>query len=194
MKTTGVALVLLLLYTINAAAHKLPGSSDTLDAVLDKEAQRVGLEAVQVGHLLRAIAHGLRDSAQRLEDADSQGDQYFLDKIFNAMKEVVKGAANVVQEVGKGIGNAVDAITFSDTKEPVKKAADILQKLVVKDLSLYAIEDGKLYRDFQQHIAENLFRVAESLIEKGRALCSCNGRAYLDENEAKFVQRVVQAF
>ncbi|KAL1470546.1 hypothetical protein MTO96_024146 [Rhipicephalus appendiculatus] len=69
----------------------------------------------------------------------------------------------------------------------------MLRKIVIKDLSLYGSQDGTAHKDFRQQIADDMSHVAESLINKGQALCSCRGRAHLDENEAKFVQMVVEA-
>ncbi|KAH7962111.1 hypothetical protein HPB52_014502 [Rhipicephalus sanguineus] len=136
-----------------------------------KKRSASGVEAIQVGGVLRAIAHGLRATGQRQQGEESQGQQYFFYRILKAVGELAKGVGNVVQGAAEGIGNAVNALTFSDTKGVVTtKAADILHKLVIKDLSLYASEDDKTYKDFRQHIADDLSHVAESLIKKGEGL------------------------
>ncbi|XP_037285377.1 uncharacterized protein LOC119178287 [Rhipicephalus microplus] len=195
MKPSGAVFCVLLLCTMNAFCHKVPEKYETLDVIVDKEAQRVGLEAVQVGEVLRAIAYGLRTRSQHQEGKENQSQEYFLDKIFKAVGELVKGAGNVVQGVAQGVGAAVGALTFSHTNGAVTtKAADIVREIIVKDLSMYATEDGKVHEDFRQQIAKDLSRVAESLINKGQVLCSGRGRRHLNENEAKFVQMVVEAF
>ncbi|KAH7985234.1 hypothetical protein HPB52_024238 [Rhipicephalus sanguineus] len=108
------------------------GEYETFDVVVDNEARRVGVEAIQVGGVLRAIAHGLRATRHHQQGAESQGEQYFFDKILKAVGELAKGVGNVVQGAAEGIGNAVNALTFSDTKGVVTtKAADILHKLVI---------------------------------------------------------------
>ncbi|KAL1468944.1 hypothetical protein MTO96_041154 [Rhipicephalus appendiculatus] len=147
------------------SSHKLPEVDAALDAVIDKEAERLGVEAVQVGQVLSAISDGLRDTAKGLGGAENQAEQYFFDKIIN-----------VAKAVGKGVEGLATV------------------KLIVKDLSLYALEDGKAHKDFREHVAEDLSRVAESLIKKGELLCSCRGRSQLDDAEAKLVQDVVEAF
>ncbi|KAH7985235.1 hypothetical protein HPB52_024239 [Rhipicephalus sanguineus] len=122
---------------MTASSHKVPEKYETLDVLVNKEAQRVGVEAIQLGGVLRAIEHGLRATAQYQQGAESQGQQYFFDKIFKAKGELVKGIGKVVEGAAKGVSNAVNALTFSDTKGVVTtKAADILRKLVIKDLSL----------------------------------------------------------
>ncbi|KAH8009404.1 hypothetical protein HPB51_016110 [Rhipicephalus microplus] len=122
--------------------------------------------------------------------------QYFFKKIINVVKTVGSGAVDLAKVVGKTVEDTIKAAKsfYSFEETPTTKAADILQKLAVKDLSLYALEDGKAYNDFRHHFAEKLSRVAEPLIKKGEALCSCRGRTQLDEIEAKFVDVVVKAF
>ncbi|KAL1478442.1 hypothetical protein MTO96_035032 [Rhipicephalus appendiculatus] len=182
-------------FSMNLHPTRYRWKPETLDVVVDKEAHRVGVETVQTGEVLRAIADGLRATAQLQDGAESQSQQYFLNKLFGAVGELVKGAGNVVKGVAEGIGNAVGALTFSHANGAVTaNAADILRKIVIKDLSLYGSQDGKAHKDFRQQIADDLSHVAESLIKKGQALCSCRGRAHLDENEAKFVKMVVKTF
>ncbi|XP_037285529.1 uncharacterized protein LOC119178430 [Rhipicephalus microplus] len=195
MKPSGAVLCVLLLCIMSVSSQNVPEKYETLDIIVDKEAQRVGLEAVQVGEVLHAIAHGLRTRAQHQEGAENQSQHYFLDKILKAVGELVKGAGNAVKGVAEGVGNAVGAITFSRASGVVTtEAADILRKIVSKDLSLYATEDGKVHKDFRQQIANDLSRVAESLIHKGQVLCAGRGRTHLNKNEAKFVQMVVELF
>ncbi|KAL3200226.1 hypothetical protein MRX96_043557 [Rhipicephalus microplus] len=148
---------------------RLTEKYESIDVVIDKEANRIGAEAIKVGELLRAIALGLRATQELQEQDESPSQQYFFGKIFKAIGELGKGAATT-------------------------NAANILRKLVVKDLSLYAGEEGKTYKQFRQHFTEELSRVAESLFKKGEALCSCRGQMHLDRNEAKFVQLIVEAF
>ncbi|XP_037501890.2 uncharacterized protein LOC119375942, partial [Rhipicephalus sanguineus] len=126
-----------ILHKLVIGPHLVPEKYETLDVLVNKEAQRVGVEAIQLGGVLRAIEHGLRATAQYQQGAESQGQQYFFDKIFKAKGELVKGIGKVVEGAAKGVSNAVNALTFSDTKGVVTtKAADILRKLVIKDLSL----------------------------------------------------------
>ncbi|KAL3200227.1 hypothetical protein MRX96_043558 [Rhipicephalus microplus] len=168
MKPSGAVLCVLLLCTMSVSSQNVPEKYETLDVIVDKEAQRVGLEAVQVGEVLRAIAHGLRTRAQHQEGAENQSQQYFLDKILKAVA--------------------------APTGWSPQKLLIYFAKIVSKDLSLYATEDGKVHKDFRQQIANDLSRVAESLIHKGQVLCAGRGRTHLNKNEAKFVQMVVELF
>ncbi|XP_037285332.1 uncharacterized protein LOC119178242 [Rhipicephalus microplus] len=196
MKRTSIVLFLLISCLMFVSSYKLLEKDETLDVVVDKQAERLGAEAIQVGQILRAISHGLRNSARTLDGAENQAQQYFFKKIINVVKTVGSGAVDLAKVVGKTVEDTIKAAKsfYSFEETPTTKAADILQKLAVKDLSLYALEDGKAYNDFRHHFAEKLSRVAEPLIKKGEALCSCRGRTQLDEIEAKFVDVVVKAF
>ncbi|XP_037285416.1 uncharacterized protein LOC119178330 [Rhipicephalus microplus] len=193
MKSTGAVLFLVVICAMTATTNKVTEKYESIDVVIDKEAHRIGAEAIKVGELLRAIALGLRTTQERQEQDDSQSQQYFFGKIFKAIGELGKGAVSIVQGAIDGIKNTAEALTFGDAKATTN-AANILRKLVVKDLSLYAGEEGKTYKQFRQHFTEELSRVAESLFKKGEALCSCHGQMHLDRNEAKFVQLIVEAF
>ncbi|KAL1425516.1 hypothetical protein MTO96_019120 [Rhipicephalus appendiculatus] len=88
------------------SSYKLPEKDETLDVVVDKEAERLGVEATQVAQILRAISHGLRETAQRKEGVEDQGDEYFI-------IDIIKGIGNAMLEGAKGVVNVVDAIAKS---------------------------------------------------------------------------------
>ncbi|KAL1479172.1 hypothetical protein MTO96_052078, partial [Rhipicephalus appendiculatus] len=95
-------------------------------------------------------------------------EQYIFNRIINATWIFGSGVVNVAKAVRDTVSNTIKAvIPFSDAKGAVTtKASDILQKIIVKDLSLYALEDSRHYKDFRQDVAEDLSRAAESLIKK----------------------------
>ncbi|KAL1479164.1 hypothetical protein MTO96_052080 [Rhipicephalus appendiculatus] len=188
MKSGAVRVFFFLFCTMTVSSYKLPEQDETLDVVVDKEAERLGVEAIQVGQVLLAISNGILDATKSLDGPENQAEQYFFDKIFKAFETIGSGVVDVAKTIGSTVTDTIKAVTsFSNAKGAVTaKAADILQKIIVKDLSLYALEDGNTYKDFRQHVAQDLSRVAESLIKKGVELCSCRGRAHLDESEAMF--------
>lgn len=150
--------------------------------ILDLEndqSRSLGVDAIQVGQVIRAISQGLRDTVQQPEQAEHEGEEYFIKKLWNKAKNAVKQVGKVVEKTAKGV------IT--------SKAADIVKKFLQDKLGAYALEDDKTYQDFRQDIANELDRVGDVLIQKETQLCSCRGRKHLDEQERKFVQGVVEA-
>ncbi|KAL1444844.1 hypothetical protein MTO96_045368, partial [Rhipicephalus appendiculatus] len=95
MKRTGVVLFLFFSCIIFGSSYKLPEEDETLDVVVDKQAERLGVEAIQVGQVLRAISHGLRDTARSFEGVENQEAHYFWKKIINVAKAVGSGVVDV---------------------------------------------------------------------------------------------------
>ncbi|XP_075538463.1 uncharacterized protein LOC142572905 [Dermacentor variabilis] len=164
---------------ICASSSVLEKNEPALDVVIDQQSRSVGVEAIQVGEVLRAISQGLRDTAQPSKQVEHEGEEYFIKKLW-------KKAKNAVKQVGKGIEKGVKGVVTS-------KAADIVKKFLEEKLGVYALEDDKTYNDFRHDLAEDLERVGSALIEKGTQLCACRGRRFLDDKERKFVQGVVEA-
>ncbi|KAL1474013.1 hypothetical protein MTO96_038297 [Rhipicephalus appendiculatus] len=81
------------------SSYKLPKEDKTLDFAVDKEAERLGVEAIQVGQVRRAILHGLRDTTKGLEGAEDQAEQYFFDRIRTFFEELGKGISNAFEPV-----------------------------------------------------------------------------------------------
>ncbi|KAH6937413.1 hypothetical protein HPB50_000100 [Hyalomma asiaticum] len=162
-----------------ASAAESQESEQALEGAIETESQSLGVEAIQLGEVLRAISQGLRDTAQQSEQAEHEGEEYFIKKLWKKTKDAVKKVGKVVEKTAKGV------IT--------SKAADIVKKFLQEKLGSYALEDDKTYQDFRQDLTEEFDRVGEALIQKGTELCSCRGRRRLDELERKFVQGVVEA-
>lgn len=179
MKQIIIVLCLIGCATISASSSELEKNEPALDVVIDQESRSVGLQAIQVGEVLQAISQGLRDTVQPSEQAEHESEEYFIKKLW-------KKAKNAVKKVGKGIEKGVKGVVTS-------KAADIVKKFLQEKLGAYAFEDDKTYKDFRHDLAEELERVGGALIQKGTQLCTCRGRRFLDENERKFVQGVVEA-
>ncbi|KAL3200225.1 hypothetical protein MRX96_043556 [Rhipicephalus microplus] len=102
---SGQAFVLFLLISclMFVSSYKLPEKDETLDVVVDKQAERLGAEAIQVGQILRAISHGLRNPARTLDGAENQAQQYFFKKIINVVKTVGSGAVDLAKVVGEAL-------------------------------------------------------------------------------------------
>ncbi|KAL1468943.1 hypothetical protein MTO96_041153 [Rhipicephalus appendiculatus] len=92
--------------TPHGSSHKLPEVEEKLDTVIDKEAERLGVEATQVGQVLSAISDDLRDTAKGLGGAENQAEQYFFDKIINVAKAVGKGVQGLATVVGDTVNDA----------------------------------------------------------------------------------------
>ncbi|XP_065304441.2 uncharacterized protein [Dermacentor albipictus] len=163
---------------ICASSSELEKNEPALDVVIDQQSRSVGVQAIQVGEVLRAISQGLRDTAQPSEHLEHESEEYFFKKLW-------KKAKNAVKQVGKVVEKGVKGVVTS-------KAADIVKKFLEDKLSVYALEDGKTYNDFRHDLAKDFERVGSALIEKGTQLCTCRGRRLLDEKERKFVQGVVE--
>ncbi|XP_077513741.1 uncharacterized protein LOC144124751 [Amblyomma americanum] len=149
------------------------------DLVIDQESKRVGVEAIQVGEVLRAIARGLRETARPEDQAENETEEYFIKKLWKKTK-------NAVKKIGKGIEKGVKGVVTT-------KAADIVKKFLQDKLGVYALEDGKTYKDFRQDMAQEFDRLGGNLIVKGAQLCQCSGRRKLDDRERSFVQGIVDA-
>uniref|UniRef100_A0A6M2CHR7 Putative conserved secreted protein midgut overexpressed n=1 Tax=Rhipicephalus microplus TaxID=6941 RepID=A0A6M2CHR7_RHIMP len=146
---------------------------------IEEKSKSLGVEAIQVGEVLRAISVELRKALQQPEVAEHQGQEYFIKKLWNKAKNAVKQVGKVVEKTAKGV------IT--------SKAADIVKKFLQEKIGAYALEDEKTYQDFRQDLMEELDRAGDLLIRKGTQLCSCRGRKHLDEQEKKFVQGIAEA-
>uniref|UniRef100_A0A023GA62 Putative secreted protein n=1 Tax=Amblyomma triste TaxID=251400 RepID=A0A023GA62_AMBTT len=162
-----------------ASAGSVDDSDKTLDLVVDQESKSIGVEAIQVGEVLRSIARGLRETSQAEGQAESETEEYFIKKLWKKTK-------NAVKQIGKGIEKGVKGVITS-------KAADIVKKFVQEKFGVYALEDGKAYKDFREDLAQEFDRAGARLVVKGAQLCQCSGRRKLDERERSFVQGVVDA-
>lgn len=162
-----------------AASSEPQKTQQALDLKNDQESRSLGVEAIQVGEVLRAISLELRKALEQPEDAEHEGQEYFIKKLWSKAKNAVKQVGKVVEKTAKGV------IT--------SKAADIVKKFLHEKIGAYALEDDKTYQDFRQDLMQELDRVGDLLIQKGRQLCSCRGRKHLDEQERKFVQGIAEA-
>ncbi|KAH7985236.1 hypothetical protein HPB52_024240 [Rhipicephalus sanguineus] len=111
------------------------------------QSRSLGVEAIQVGEVLRAISQKIRmicnnqskqstrprPSVSKRCDAAwlnfSDGEEYFIKKLWNKAKNAVKQVGKVVEKTAKGV------IT--------SKAADIVKKFLQDKLGAYALEETR---------------------------------------------------
>ncbi|KAK8775749.1 hypothetical protein V5799_030908 [Amblyomma americanum] len=110
---------------------------------------------------------------------DQRTEEYFIKKLWKKTK-------NAVKKIGKGIEKGVKGVVTT-------KAADIVKKFLQDKLGVYALEDGKTYKDFRQDMALEFDQLGGNLVVKGAQLCQCSGRRNLDDRERSFVQGIVDA-
>uniref|UniRef100_A0A4D5S6Y5 Putative conserved secreted protein n=1 Tax=Ixodes scapularis TaxID=6945 RepID=A0A4D5S6Y5_IXOSC len=175
MKQVTGALLIIFFVTSGWCLEK----EEILDVIVDKESNRVGQQAIQVGQILRECAQGIEVHVAQNHGLENETAEYFFKRLWAGVQKVVEKVANV-------IGRASEGLNY------VTKAAEVITAVIGEKLGSYTLSDDQVsYQSCLTELGKNLDSMGKSLIQKGSELCSTCSQKKLGDIEKNFVKKVL---
>ncbi|XP_037285334.1 uncharacterized protein LOC119178243 [Rhipicephalus microplus] len=104
MNRAGGILILLLCGVAISSSYKLREKNDAFDVIFNKEAERRDVEAIQISQMQHDMSRGIRETVQKQEGVQDQGDEYFFQTLGKAIAKVVLYPVRIITDIAQATG------------------------------------------------------------------------------------------
>lgn len=87
-----------------SSSYKLREKNDAFEGVFNKEAERRDVEAIQISQMQHDMSRGIRETVQKQEGVQDQGDEYFFETLGKVIAKVALYPVRIITDIAQATG------------------------------------------------------------------------------------------